>query len=78
MATTWLARCDLARAIQQLSDTIHERVVLLRYEKTHDYESSCVALFDGDGTFVAYYELHSEQFYETYVNKDVLAPSRHV
>jgi hypothetical protein len=59
-------------SIQQLADTIRERVVLLRYEKTHDRESSCVALFDGDGAFVAYYELHSEQFYETYVNKDVL------
>ena len=34
-----------------------------------------MAIFDNDGSFVAYYELVSKQYYETYVDRNVMTGS---
>ena len=47
-------------AIQRLSSSLVNRFVVLEYKKTCYQEEHCkVAIFNGQGEFVAYYELRS-------------------
>lgn len=59
-------------SIQQHIDTLRERFIILNHEKKHAQESSSVAVFDDEGSFVAYYNMTSCQFYESYCNKSAV------
>ena len=56
--------------IEKMSTTLVNRFVVLQYKKLGYQREHCkLAVFNGQGEFVAYYELLSKQFYEPFVDK---------
>ena len=56
--------------IENMSSVLVENFVVLKYEKMGYQREHCeVAVFNNRGKFVAYYELNSNQFYESFVDK---------
>ena len=55
-----------------ISPGLGQNFIILKYEKTYEEEASEVAIFNNQGSLVAIYTFNSEQYYESYVNRDVM------
>jgi len=50
--------------IAQSARALSFQFVLMNYKRSYTHETSCVAIFNEQGSFIMYYELSSEMFYE--------------